>query len=199
MSYSNKNIFAAKNNSIMSTIIFLSIAIILIAVMLVIRINIFLDFKALILRIKIKVFFIKIVEINLDLLTLKYRVNKSKKEKQVNLFINKEQEYLILQIKKSILDKLYYDDLSLNTCIGVQDAALTANIVGSIDLICRIFKTFISVQRHSLDFRFSNTAEFVNESNQVTINLKVYFTIFDMIFALIMSFYKRGRYVKQKR
>lgn len=183
----------------MSAIIFLSISIIIASLMLVIKINIYMDFNNFKMKVVLRVYSIKVLLINIDLVRLKYTINKSKKEHLVNLLIDKKQEYLILQIKKSILDKLYYDNIAFNTLIGFSDASIVANIIGCLDLTCRILEVFLRVKDKDVEFTFNNTPDFMEEKKLVNIKLKLYFTIFDMIFALIMSFYKRGKYVKQKR
>lgn len=181
-----------------STIIFLSMFLSIASFMLIIKININFDLKNYFLIIEIKVFSLKIITIKIDLIFLRYKINNSKYYKSLDLIINKEQEYLILQIKNSILDKLYYDDIKFSSSINMGDCALTANIIGVLDLLCILFDELF-FQKIDIRFIFKNRAEFIEKENNIKIFLKVYFTIFDMIFAIIMSFYKRGKYVKKRK
>ena len=50
-----------------------------------------------------------------------------------------------------------------------------------------------------LDVIFNNSSNFIDNNNIATLDIRVYFTIFDMVFAIIMSLYKRGKYVRQKK
>ena len=45
---------------------------------------------------------------------------------------------------------------------------------------------------------YENDVDFINKKIFVDASIKVYFTIFDMIFSIILSFYKRGKYVKER-
>jgi len=183
----------------LGTIIFLSLFLLLLNVMLSIEVYIKLDVNSNSLIVTIKIFKLKIVTINIDIIGFHYSINNSKKLKSLSLILPKEQEYLIKQIKSSILDKLYYDSIEFVSSINNSDPAQTANFVGLLNIICFILKNYFLTMNSDLKIEYLNTANFIEKNNEVSLKIKVYFTIFDMIFALIMSFYKRGRYVKQKK
>jgi len=183
----------------LSTIIFLSILIIFLSLMLSIDVQILFDIDNNNLQVIIKLYKIKIFTIVIDILGLHYRINKSKKVKSLKFFLPKEQEYFLKQIKSSVLDKLYYDEINFFSSVYTLDPAITANIVGVINAICGVLKNLFEIKNNDLSVNYFNTAGYVNKNNKLYLNIKVYFTIFDMVFAVILSFYKRGKYVKQKK
>ena len=60
----------------------------------------------------------------------------------------------------------------------------------------RIFFTDDNYGRFNILLDPSNLT---NVAVKLDMNVKVFFTLFDLLFAIIVSFYKRGIYVKQKR
>ena len=183
----------------LSTIIFLSSLILFLSLMLCIKISVNLDFGMNLLVIVIRIYGIKIVKIDIDIIGLYYRINKSKKLKSLKLLLPKEQEYLIKQIKSSILDKLYYDRIIFKSSIYCLDPYKTANTIGVLNTICNYINIAIYSKNNDTVFKYYNWGSFIEKENKISLDIKVYFTIFDMVFALIMSFYKRGQYVKQKK
>lgn len=181
-----------------NTIIFLSLIFLFLSIMLMIDIVINVDLTFSIIEIKIKVYKITIITISIDILGLFYKINKSLKKKKISLIFTKEQEYLIKQIKSSILDKLYYDRLILKSEINMFCPEVNANIIGIYNNICLNLKTLFLNKNQDMKVDYSNCSKFVGNENYINLNIRVYFTIFDMFFAIIMSFYKRRRYVKQK-
>jgi hypothetical protein len=165
---------------------------------LVIKLNIVLDFDEFNAVIKFKVFGLSIFIIKINLLELTYKTNYSKKRRSLNLVVVKEQEYLIRQIKKSILDKLYYDDIVIEYQFSIHDKCLMANLSGVIDLVLFYLQIYLKNRNKDTEIAVYNKINFVEKKNVVRIYIKVLFTMFDMLFAIIMSFYKRGRYVREK-
>jgi len=147
--------------------------------------------------IDIRVFNIKVIKIKVDILSLTYIINESKKHKKLKLIFSKEQTYLILQIKKSILDKLYYDKILVNINLYTPSPSTTAIIIGLFNILNLYFSNKVMQLNKDIVFYLNTNAEFVKKVNNIDIKIKVRFTIFDMVFALIISFYKRGKYVKQ--
>lgn len=179
------------------TIIFLSISIIILSVMLVIDIDIKFDFNNLIIPIAVKIFGIKIISLNISIFSLKYTINNGKKHKLLQV-IGEEEKYIISQIKSTILDKLYYDRVMIDFKLGIGDADKIALVVGLSENILRAIKCLVA-NSNDLDFEYSIKANFENKATNLNLNIRVLFTIFDMVFGIILSMYHRGKYAKQKK
>lgn len=178
-----------------NTIIFLSFLIIVLSVTLDISINAKIDTMAGKILATIKLFGIKIITIDFDVLGLYYKVNNSKKLKKISDIFSKENNYLFGEIKKSILDKLYVSKISVESSLGL----LKANTIASTVAISRMLGECINekMDRGDVLFEHSFLPNFVSQNITLTVGASVHFTIFDMAFALIISFYKRGKYVKK--
>lgn len=181
-----------------STIIFLSIFIIFLSLMLTIKIKIILDLNNNKLVIMIWIFKIKVLTINISIIGLYYQINNSKKFKSLHLILNQEEKYFIKQIKSSIIDKLYFDDIILVTELGLMSASDTAISIGILNMFCVNLANKLFAKNSDIRLYFNNTPDFEDMKLKIDLELKVYFTIFDLLFAIIMSVYKRGKYVKKR-
>jgi len=182
-----------------NTIIFLSLIILLISMLLIIKIKIWFDINNNLIRINILIFGIKLIEIKINIIGLTYTINNSKKYKTLNLKFLKEESYFISQIKNNIIKKLYYDNLVLESVVGFESASGTAIIHSCIDNLCQYYSNKLLLLNKDTKLYYCNNCDFVKSRIFIYFEAKVYFTIFDLIFAIIMSIYKRGRYAKQKR
>lgn len=142
---------------------------------------------------------IKIVKISISIIGLYYQINNSKKLKPINLILKAEDKYFLEQIKTSIFDKLYYDDIIFESNIGFLNASNTAKTIGTLNLICSVVADYLQILNPDTRLYYYNSANFTKTTFYINLEIKVYFTIFDLIFAVIMSFYKRGRYVKERK
>lgn len=182
-----------------TAIIFLSIFILIISLMLEVKITVDFNLWANKLLIKIYLFNIRIVKLNIYIIGFYYKINNSKKLKKIKLYLTKEDEYLILQIKKSVIDKLYYDNLYLSGLVGLKTASDTAILSSFICLICNVFEGLLKIKNSDSDFFYSIDQTYINRAMEFKFSMRVYFTIFDLLFAVILSFYKRGEYVKERK
>lgn len=181
-----------------SAIIFLSLMLIFFAIMLVIKIKIIFDLYENYLYIEIYLYGLKILKIHISLIGLYYQINNSKKMKTINLVLKKEDEYLLMQMKESIIEKLYFDDVFFKSKIGIKDASTSVLIVEFLNILLSRISTKIYSTDSDLRLYYENDVDFLNKKIFVDASIKVYFTIFDLIFAIILSFYKRGKYVKER-
>ena len=182
-----------------NAIIFLSIFVIFISIMLIITIDLVIDLYGNYICIKVKIYGLTILNIYISIIGLYIKINNSKKLKTLNLVFNKDDEYLFLQMKKSIFDKLYFDKIAISSTLGFGNASATAQSVSILDIICTKIQYHQKLNNNQCDFWFCNNADFVNNTIVFKGAIKVYFTIFDLIFAIISSFYKRGKYVKERQ
>ena len=180
-----------------STIIFLSIFILFLSLILTFKIQICFDLMENKILIKVYLYNIKILVIKVGIVGLTYQINNSKKIKSLNIIIPKEERYFLSQIKSSIIDKLYYDDIIFSSSIGLGDAAQTAIAYSFINITCSIIANSIYAHNHDTLFFYNNAVNFAQNNISFDLNIKVHFTIFDLVFAIIMSIYKRGKYVKE--
>ena len=181
-----------------NTIIFFSLLVLCLSAMLIFKIRLILDVNQNILLIVIRLYGLKIITMRVSLIGLYYQINNSKKKKTLAVF-NKNDAYLIMQIKKSIIDKLYYDDIVLESSVGVASAKDTAILIGISNAICNYIHNQIYLNNSDTNFVYNNLPSFCQSKVYINLQIKVYFTIFDLGFALLLSFYKRGKYVKQTR
>ncbi len=182
-----------------NTIIFLSLIIFFLSLMLVFKIKIEFDMYGNFIKIKIYLFKFKFLEILISLIGLYIQINNSKKLKTLKFVLDKEQEYLLVQIKKSILDKLYFDDIQFKSNVGLNNASNTTIFVSILNLICFNLSNKLILSHKDTRLYYYNEANFISKIFKFNIEIKVYFTIFDLVFAIILSFYKRGKYVKKSR
>lgn len=181
-----------------NAIIFLSIIIILFSIMLSIKITSFLDLYKDELIVKVYIFNIRIIKLRISIWGLTYSINNNKKIKSINLNFLEEETYFIKQIKDNILKKLYYDKIYFVTNLGFGNAGNTTITSSVLNNFCCLIENMIKGNNKDTRFYYDNKCDFVKNSLQVYLELNVYFTIFDMIFAIIMSLYRRGKYAKQK-
>ncbi len=180
-----------------NTIIFLSLLLIILSLML--KINIILKYELLENKIYIllKLFGIKFITIKLDFMGLFYEINNNKKLRRLEDIFSVENNYLIMEIKKSILDKLYYARCDLKCSIGTGNSADTTIVATTLNVMCYLLSDYLD--NKDIEFRYNTETIYEYIDFKIYIDLLVYFTIFDMVFALITSFYKRGRYVKKAK
>ncbi len=178
-----------------NTIIFLSLLIIVLSVTLDISLNAKIDVVAGKIVAVIKVFGIKIITIDFDIFGLYYKVNNSKKLKKISDIFSKENNYFFGEIKKSILDKLFLSKIYVSTNFGMPKADTIATSVA----LARAFGRGVSESLREKDVlaKFEVIPNFASQNIILSLGINVHFTIFDMVFALIISFYKRGKYVKE--
>lgn len=182
-----------------NAIIFLLIVIILLSLMLTININISFDLYGNCIKIVIKIWNIKILKIYVSIIGLYIKINSSKKLKTLNLLFDKNQEYLILQMKKSIFDKLYFDKINIVSDIGLSNSSTSAYVTTILNLICNSLNNNKKLNLKSCNIEYKNSVNFISKVVYVNLQIKVLFTLFDMLFAIIMSFYKRGKYAKERK
>lgn len=182
-----------------TAIIFLSIIILIISIMLEIKVTVNFDLWANSLIIKVYLFNIRIIKLKIFIIGFYYQINNSKKLKKLRLFLTKEDKYLIMQIKKSILDKLYYNKFVLVGKVGLKSASDTAILSGIIYFLCSTIENIIKFKNSDSECLYNINQSYVKRSLEFFFSVNVFFTIFDLLFAIIMSFYKRGRYAKQRK
>ena len=166
--------------------------------MLKINVSISIDLNLFKVNIVVKIYGVKIVRFNINLLGLYYTVNSSKKIKRISLVISEKEKYLIKQIKKSILDKLYYDNFDIRFDVNLGSADLTADLVGVLTILCQELNFIFNIRNKTYDLTYIIQGGFVEDVNNITMSTRVYFTVFDLLFAFVMSFYKRGKCVEEK-
>lgn len=182
-----------------STIIFLSLLIVFLSVMLVFKINIIFDLYSNSIDITIKLFGIKLVSISISLIGLYIQINNKKKLKTLSVLFDKKSEYLAMEIKKNIVDKLYFDDISLFSKLGIVNSSSSVIFVSILNNICFFAKNKLKYSNKDLSFSYLNTVDFLNNNIIFNLDLKVYFTLFDLLFSIILSFYRRNKYVKKRK
>lgn len=182
-----------------STIIFLSLLIVFLSVMLVFKINIIFDLYSNSIDITIKLFGIKLVSISISLIGLYIQINNKKKLKTLSVLFDKKSEYLAMEIKKNIVDKLYFDDISLFSKLGIVNSSSSVIFVSILNNICFFAKNKLKYSNKDLSFSYLNTVDFLNNNIIFNLDLKVYFTLFDLLFSITLSFYRRNKYVKKRK
>ena len=182
-----------------NTIIFLSLLIVFLSIMLVFQINIIFDLYGNFIDITIRLFGIKLATISISLIGLYIQINNKKKLKTLSVVFDKNNEYLAMEIKKNILDKLYFDDIRLFSRLGVVNASSSVLFVSILNNICFFAKNKLKYSNKDLSFSYLNTVDFLNDNIIFNLNIKVYFTLFDLLFSIILSFYRRNKYVKKRK
>ena len=182
-----------------NTIIFLSLLIVLLSIMLVFQINIILDLYGNFIDITIRLFGIKLATISISLIGLYIQINNKKKLKTLSVVFDKNNEYLAMEIKKNILDKLYFDDIRLFSRLGVVNSSSSVIFASILNNICFFAKNKLKYSNKDLSFSYLNTVDFLNDNIIFNLNIKVYFTLFDLLFSIILSFYRRNKYVKKRK
>lgn len=182
-----------------NAIIFLSLIILFLSIMPIFKVDFSYRLDTNKIFIVVYLYKFKILILDISIIGLTYQINNSKKLKTLKLILSKEDEYLIKQIKQSIIDKLYYDNITLTSEIGLFNASDTAMSVGMLNFICQLLYGIIYSKNKDTDFYYVNYPNFEHPKLNFDASIKVYFTIFDFVFAIIMSFYKRGKYAKERK
>ena len=182
-----------------STIIFLSLLIVFLSIMFVFQINIIFDLYGNFIDITIRLFGIKLATISISLIGLYIQINNKKKLKTLSVVFDKNNEYLAMEIKKNILDKLYFDDIRLFSRLGVVNSSSSVIFASILNNICFFAKHKLKYSNKDLSFSYLNTVDFLNDNIIFNLNIKVYFTLFDLLFSIILSFYRRNKYVKKRK
>ncbi len=165
--------------------------------MLIIDIKVFFDIGTMQMNIKVYLFRIKIITIKIDLFKLTYRINR-KKDKHLKLILNSADKYLVSQIKSNILNKLYYDSADINVELNLLDPALTARVIGGVLILLNVSNYYFVKKNNEFVFTYSYLSDFNALNNKLSFKFRVYFTVFDMVYAIILSLYKRGKYAKER-
>ena len=176
------------------TIIFLSNILFFLSTMLTFKLCIYFDLNKNLFQVIIKVFGIKIITISIDIVGLYYRINNSKKVKPLKLVISKKEAAILKEIKSSVIDKLYFDKVYLISAVNVCNPQITTQVVSCINTICDLIKTIFFLRQKDMVFKYYNTADFINNNNHIALTTVVCFTIFDVLFATVLSFYRRSHY-----
>lgn len=166
--------------------------------MLVIRITVRLDLFNNFVYVNIRIFGFKIIQIKISIIGLYIQINNHKKLKTLNILLNKKDKYLIMQMKQNILDKLYFDDIKLASNIGILNSCTSVLFIAFLNNICNLAEYKLKEIRNDISFSYSNSVDFLNKEIDITLDIKVYFTLFDLAFAVILSFYRRNKYVKKE-
>ena len=182
-----------------NTIIFLSLLIVFLSIMLVFQINIIFDLYGNFIDITIRLFGIKLATISISLIGLYIQINNKKKLKTLSVVFDKNNEYLAMEIKKNILDKLYFDDIRLFSRLGVVNSSSSVIFASILNNICFFAKNKLKYSNKDLSFSYLNTVDFLNDNIIFNLNIKVYFTLFDLLFSIILSFCRRNKYVKKRK
>lgn len=191
----SKNLINVKDNSMYSTIIFLSIILIFLTIMLKFKINININYNNSTINILIFLYGIKVFKLELFLYGLYYKINSSKRLNTFSVIITKDQKYFLLQIKKSIIDKLYINNINISNKLNTGLEDVDALLVSAVRLLC----VFVNMNQSKYkNIQVKTYTNFTNDSTSI-IELFVYFTIFDLMFAVFFSLYKRGKYVRQSK
>ena len=96
------------------------------------------------------------------------------------------------------MNKLYYDSVSLDIILNLISPSLTANVIGILYIIFNLSNYWLLSNNEDMYISYYCKPDFDGLNNKIKFDLRVYFTIFDMVYAVILSFYRRGKYVKQK-
>jgi hypothetical protein len=182
----------------MGTIIFLSLSLINLSIMLIIDVTFNIDINNCKIEIFVKLYKIKFIVIKINLLTLTYSINNGK-TRRLKLILRKGDKYLLEQIKSNILNKLYYDSVSLYVVLNLVNPKLTADTMGMMYIFLNVANYYLLNKNEDMDISYKLSPDFDKLNNKIKLDLRVYFTIFDMVYAIVLSFYKRGKYVKEKR
>ena len=166
--------------------------------MLIINISFFADLNSMKVEIIIKIYKLKLIKITVDLLLNRFKVNNGK-YRRLKFILKQEEKYLISQIKQNVLNKLYYDSVFADIIINLLNPAITANTVGIINQIFEFMKYYLFIKNNDMNICLNCRTDFKKCINKIKLEITVLFTIFDMIYAIILSFYKRGKYVKENR
>ncbi len=180
-----------------STIIFLSIFLIIMSIMLEININFNYSMATNKISINFFVYKIKIISIKVDILSLYYEINNNKKQKKLKLVFPKEDRLFLSEIKKNLINKLYLHKVVSSIELGVMNAKDVAMIISTLNIVGEDLKK--RLDSRDIDYVYINSPIFSYHNINLSLKITVFFTIFDMIFALILSFYKRSRYVRQNK
>lgn len=167
--------------------------------MLTIKIDITFDLYGNNIQIIIKIWNIRILKIYVSIVGLYIKINNNKKLKTLNILFDKNQEYLILQMKKSIFDKLYFDKINLFSEIGVIDSSASVYAITILNLLCHKINSDKNIRLKNCDLCYKNCVNFTQNIVYFKLQIKVLFTLFDLVFAIILSLYKKGKYVKERK
>ena len=165
--------------------------------MLVIRITINLDLYQNLVYINIRLFGIKTLKIKISIIGLYIQINNHKKIKSLSIILSKKDEYLLMQIKQNILDKLYFDDIQVVSNIGISNSSTSALLIAFLNNICDFAEYKLKENNSDISFSYANGVDFFNKVIDISLDIKVYFTLFYLAFAIIISFYRRNKYVKK--
>ena len=90
----------------------------------------------------ISLYRLRLIKIKVDLVARAYTVNRGKRKK-LNLILKNDEKYLLKQIKNNILNKLYYDSVSLYVVLNLIDPKITSDIIGILYILYNISNYWI--------------------------------------------------------
>ncbi len=177
------------------TIIFLLLFVCVLSILITIEVDMNVNVIKCVADIKIKIMHLKILKIEIGLYGLTLKLNGSKKVKSINLFKIKQENYIIKQIKTSVISKLYLEKLDVGFRLGLIDSKYTSQING----LLLLFNNMIAINNvnNDMDYCIHVMPDYVNNCIALKGYAKIYLTLFDMIFAIVMSIYKGKQYAKR--
>ncbi len=150
---------------------------------------------------------IKIFKIPVAKLTLRVEGNainftkqKKKKQKSRSLIVNTTNLQLIDEFKKNLIRRLYINNLEIDCFVVLENPAISAVISGIISNLLNILKCKVLNFQDDAKVRTNTVTGFDNNDLAIVIDLSIAISITDLIWAIIVTIFKRKRmYGKKSR
>ena len=87
--------------------------------------------------------------------------------KIVNIILKNEEKYLLTQIKSNILNKLYYDSISLKIILNLLEPRITADAIGVLYVLLGISNYWLLSKNEDMDICYSCKPDFARVNNKI--------------------------------
>lgn len=149
--------------------------------------------------ISLYVFFIKIIAYKIKRVKNQLVLYTEVKKKEIELEITNKQLRFIKQLTVQLKEKVVFKSVDIYYKIGLNDAYYTAIWSGIFNVIVSSILGYIKNIKKSCKMRVYNFPEYNGINMIASINIKCFITLFDIIYAIFMSFLIIRRSEKYER
>lgn len=118
----------------------------------------------------------------------KLMVYTSKDQKDIELQVSKKQMRFLKQMSVQLKEKIILKNISFYSKIGLNDAFNTALVSGSINSLISAIFGYIKNTKETAKINIVNQPMFNCKNFIIKLNASFFITVFDVIYAILMSF-----------
>lgn len=149
--------------------------------------------------ISLYIFCFKIITYKAKFQKFKLVIFTSKDEKDIEVQVSQKQMRFLKQMSVQLKEKLILKDISFYSRIGLYDAFNTAIVTGLFSSLVSAFMGYVKNAKKSSTVNMINNPNYNGHNLTIAFKIRFFITIFDVIYAILMSFIIIKRSEKYER